>query len=448
MEPVIIYTNTNGVDQGAIRSFDLDLAFGADEQSFECSFSGVNLTGGEYLYIDGTEYGGIVDQYTQQTGSEVTTYIGRTWHGILAGKVLVPASGNDYYTLSGDANTCIASVLTKVGLSSVFTARSTAAGFTVNYQFDRFCNAYEGLLKMCQSVGAVLMIQRHDGKTEIWAEQVSTITDEADSDLMRFDVTKAHRVVNHLVCAGEGELQDRIVIDLYADSSGNISQSQSLTGVDEIALYYNYSGADSAELLSSGTQKLKEYQTNGGASVDSVGVGDWHVGNKLEVRDNRTGVTVTAVIAKKIVKVSQGVLTVDYEIGDHIAAESAILDANLSGIAELPKAITSSSTTTVSNIIEQTATQSTNYPVTAAGFYRWGNVAMLTVTFKPAAAVSVGTNVSIGTIVSGKRPLVQAFAGSSYLQGGLAASGAISGRARTALAADTAYLITTTYLLA
>lgn len=336
MEPIIIYTDTAHVDKGAIRSFSLDMAFGADEQNFVLECSGAGFTGGEFVYIDGTEYGGVIDQYTQSTVSDVVSYTGRTWHGMLAGKVLVPAAGDDYYTVSGDANACIRAVLTKVGLSSVLTGRTASAGFNVSYQFDRFCNAYEGLLKMCQSAGAVLMIERHNGITELWAEQAATITDEADSDLMQFTVTRAHRVVNHLVCAGEGELSERVVVDLYADSSGNISQTQTLSGVDEVALYYNYSGANQADLVNGGTKKLKEYQTNGGAEIGEVGKGDWHVGNVLQVRDNNTGTVVDAIIAKKIVKVERGVLTVDYEIGDHIAAQSASFDADLSGIAETP----------------------------------------------------------------------------------------------------------------
>ena len=454
-----------------------------------------------------------------------------------------------------------------------------AAGCSVNYQFNRFCNAYEGLLKMCASAGAVLMIKRHDGSTELWVEQAAAIEDEADSDLMEFDVTRAHRVVNHLVCAGEGELRDREVIDLYADASGNISTTQTLTGVDEVALLYDYSGADSTELTSSGTQKLKEYQTNGGATVNAVGRGDWHVGNRLQVRDKRSGTTVTAVIAKKIVKVERGVLSVAYEVGDHIAAEAANFDANLSGIAEQPRPFTKAqaddyypllkggtrlystddlddlktvgtyyvqqssdvpqnapgsyvgkvivsiphglttsairaqeyivyssgyswyrkfesnawsdwwreaprstnlaaanrflaspdgvaglpsyrqitmndipstytSSTTVANVLTQTQTQEDSYPVTEVYYYRWGQVVMLRVTFKPVAAVSVGTNMSICTINEGKRPIVQAFGGSGYIQGAITAAGALSGRPRTALTANTTYAFTTTYLLA
>lgn len=444
MEPVIIYTDAYGNDVGAVRSFALDLAFGADEQSFECAFFGVNLTGGEYLYIDGTEYGGIIDQYTQATNSNITTYIGRTWHGILAGKILKPESGYDYYSLSGDANECIRAIIQKTDLGAVFTGRNTQSGISVNYQFTRFCNAYEGLLKMLASANAVLKISRHDGMTEIWAESANTITDEADSDVMDFTVTRANRVVNHLVCAGEGELQSRVVVDLYADASGNVSQTQTLFGIDEVALYYNYSGADQEELLAEGAKKLKEYQTNGGADIGRVGAGDWCVGDRLQVRDNRTGIVVTAIIAKKIVKVSRGVLTVDYEVGDHVAAQAASFDANLSGIAEQPKPLTAKSAvtaeSTIANIISQTSAQATSYAIPTAEFRQYGRIAMVAITFVPASNSS--SAVQIGTLLTGRRPIVVAGSNLGYI----GADGALT--VDRSLSANQSYVLSATYILA
>ena len=201
MEPVLIFTDSAHVDGGAIQTFEMDLAFGADEQNFEIAFPAPTLSGGELLYIDGTEYGGIVDEITHSTETDDVIYVGRTWHGMLAGKIVKPPANADYYTLSGDANTCIASLLSKVGLTDVLTARSTSAGISVNYQFERFCNAYDGLLKMLSSANAVLRIERHNGITELWAEPRITITDEADSDIMDFALTDSIRVPNHLVCA-------------------------------------------------------------------------------------------------------------------------------------------------------------------------------------------------------------------------------------------------------
>lgn len=329
MEPILIYTDSAFTDQGAVQTFEMDLAFGVDEQDFEIGFSTPNLSGGELLYIDGTEYGGIVDNVTHSTETEFTIYKGRTWHGMLAGKIVKPPANADYYTLSGDANTCIATLLTYVGLTDVLTARSSTSGITVtSYSFDRFTNAYDGLLKMLASADAILRIERHDGITELWAEPRNVITNEADSDLIEFTVTDAVRVVNHLVCAGEGELQERVVLDLYADESGNVSTTQTLFGVNEVAVYYNYSNADAAKLLEDGTKELASYQNGGGAEIETS-QGEWHVGDGIEVRDNQSGTIITSSIEKKIVKVKDGVLSVDYEVGDAAMRKSSEKGADL-----------------------------------------------------------------------------------------------------------------------
>ena len=46
---------------------------------------------------------------------------------------------------------------------------------------------------------------------------------------------------------GKGDLEERQVIHLYADSRGNISHTQSLTGIQEVVRVYDYSSAESFE---------------------------------------------------------------------------------------------------------------------------------------------------------------------------------------------------------
>lgn len=415
MEPVLIYTDAAHVDAGAIQTFEMDLAFGADEQDFEIAFPSPILPGGELLYIDGTEYGGVVDVITQSTETDNVIYAGRTWHGMLAGKIVKPPANADYYTLSGDANTCIASLLTKVGLTDVLTARSASAGISVNYQFERFCNAYDGLLKMLASADAVLRIERHDGITELWAEPRVTITDEADSDLMDFAITDSVRVPNHLVCAGEGELQERVVVDLYADSSGNVSQTQTLTGVDEIAVLYNYNNADQAELIAEGTKELESYQLGGGADLQVNNKGDWHVGDSIQVRDNRTGLVITSTIAKKIVKVKDGVLSVDYEVGVASAQSyggGASAETNL--VTPIANGGTGATTAAgaLANLglsaVGQTSGFSLNTTnvnaITSQEWYKAGSVVSFRLAFTTKIAYSANTGYEIGTAPSGFAP--------------------------------------------
>lgn len=325
MEPVLIVTDANHNDIAAVESFDMDLAYGLDEQDFEISFESPVLTGGELLYIDGTAYGGVVDVVETESHSTITTYRGRTWHGILSGKIIAPAYGQDYVTVSGEANACIGQIIQRVGLSDLMSVSDASSGIQItSYQFARFVNAYDGLVSMLAASGAKLVITRQDGTVELSAAPIRVIMDEVDSDILSFTQSVNHRVPNHLVCAGEGELGERVRLDLYADAQGNVSESQTLFGVDEIAVYYDYSGADLEKLRTDGTKTLRDFQVQGNIDADVEGAGEWDVGDVLTATDNRIGRSVTARIVKKIVKVSMGNLSTSYEVGLPTGTSSTI----------------------------------------------------------------------------------------------------------------------------
>ena len=339
MVPVLIATKADHTDLCAVVDFTLDMVIGHDRQDFTASFDPIEgVGGGSLLYIDGTEYGGVVDDVTTDTETGIASYHGRTWDGILAAKRIIPPSGSAYRTVSGEANGVLASLVTLLDLGSVFAASTAASGITISsYQFDRFVDAYEGIYKMLKSAGAKLVMHRENGVTVMEAKSAATISDEADSDLLDFMLTKTSRTVNHLVCAGEGELQDRVVIDLYADASGNVSQVQSLFGIDEITDFYDYNNADSAELLAEGTKKLQEYQTKGAVEITHIGSGEWDVGDTLVARDNKSGTTVSAPIVGKTVKVDSSTnweLSTSYEVG-----EVSRTAATVSGTAEQPEKV-------------------------------------------------------------------------------------------------------------
>lgn len=321
MEPVLIVTDTLGVDACAVSSFEMDLAYGADEQDFEARLSSPALLGGELVYMDGTAYGGVVDEVVTVSGSKLQTCRGRTWHGVLAGKVIAPDAGADYVSVTGDANACIGQVLSRAGLLGLFAARASSSGMWVqDYRFARFVDAYSGLMSMLAASGAKLMLAMARGTVEVWAEPARIVEGEADTDVMEIELTSTHRTVNHLVCAGEGELGERVRLDLFADSSGNVSEVQSLFGLDEIAAYYDYTGADIDTLRKDGTKALREMQTQGTVETEVTGSGDWDVGDVLVARDSRAGRTVTVPVTKKIVRVVAGMLQTSYEVGEAAAA--------------------------------------------------------------------------------------------------------------------------------
>ena len=317
----LIITDSNHVDARSAADYTLDCAWGKEENDFELVLSGAStIDAGAYIYIDGSECGGVVDAMEDQLASGVSTltYSGRTWHGILANKILSPDSGKDYLTVSGSASSVIGSLISRVGLDGVFDAvdSPTAGAQTIkSYRFDRYTDCYTGLRRMCAANGLKLRLAYTSGQVNIWAEPVAHYGDSIDSDLIDFDATRTWRKPNHLIGLGKGDLAARVVVHWYADAKGNVSQTQSLRGVDEITQVYDYSSAETAELNSKTKEKLQDLQSEGDVRVtvrDDANV-VFDVGDTVTARDNLTGITVNASITKKIVKVSGGVMSVDYE---------------------------------------------------------------------------------------------------------------------------------------
>ena len=308
-----------------LQDFELDLAFGSDENSFELTCAAdAAPSEGQFAFIDGGEYGGVDDEASYDAGRDAegtVTCKGRTWHGILAGKRLLPNSGSGYLSVSGKANAVLASLISRMGLSAVFSAASDDAA--VSYTFDRFTDGYSGLKALAKANGRKLAMRRKGSKVELSLPPVVDYANKVDSDLLDFTLTSVHRCVNHLVCAGTGELENRAVVHFYADAAGNVSHKQTLFGVDEIAALYDYSNADEAKLEEDGRKKLAEYQTAGSVEVDVHDDIDVDVGDVISARDNAHGRTVAATVAKKVVKVSRGVATYSYEVGSETTTKTS-----------------------------------------------------------------------------------------------------------------------------
>lgn len=321
---VVVYDSKLG-NVRELQDFELDLAFGSDENSFELTCAAdAAPSEGQFAYIDATEYGGVVDEAGYEAGrdaSGLATCKGRTWHGILAGKRLLPNSGSGYLSVSGKAGAVLASLIARMGLSAVFSAASDDA--PVSYTFDRFTDGYSGLKALAKANGRKLAMRRKGSKVELSLPPAVDYADKVDSDLLDFTLTSVHRCVNHLVCAGTGELEDRAVVHFFADAAGNVSHKQTLFGVDEICALYDYGNADEEKLEEEGRKKLKEYQTRGSVEVDAHDDIDVDVGDVISARDNAHGRIVAATVAKKVVKVSRGVATYSYEVGSETSTKTS-----------------------------------------------------------------------------------------------------------------------------
>lgn len=339
----LIYMNQEMVDLGVLQDFEMDLAFGKNENNYECRIPSEKhcCDAGYYLYIEGTEYGGTVDTIEVVSETSEVIYYGRTWHGILGSNVIMPLQNGEgstsdvtvkkansngkslvdrYLVISGKANACIQFIVNRLGLSSLFAVSTDYSVDINNFQFDRFTDGYSGITKMLNSVGMRLAVEYQDGMVMLSAQKQydHTTDEEFDPDLVNMQLKKKIKSVNHLICLGSGELENRTVIHLYADEQGNISQTQTQFGMDEYAAVYDYSAVESEEeLLKQGTEYLASLWVSDEMVIKLDDTSDfYHVGDKVGATDNTTGLSATATIRKKIVTIRDGLISISYEVGE------------------------------------------------------------------------------------------------------------------------------------
>lgn len=259
----IIYTDPYGYELGMLEWAEGEFAIG-DENRFELKVPpGYGITQDCFLTADGREYGGIVDDVVIDTGADYATVEGRTWHGAWEKSIIEPDAGQDYLVYSGECNALLGKLIERLGLGYAFRASTASSGVLVNqYQFSRYVDGYNGARAMLRSVGMKMRFA-YDGALRCCVVSAvprgEYIDDGIDGDKVRMTIAK-RRVVNHLVGLGSGELRDRVVVHRYADAAGNISDKQSLFGVEHKAEVYDSPSSDTADLIEGMEDRLREYQ--------------------------------------------------------------------------------------------------------------------------------------------------------------------------------------------
>ena len=310
--------NPSKEDIGVLKDYTLDMAFGSDENNFECTVSASNnvCEAGYYLYAEGTEYGGIIDSINVDTESETVIYKGRTWHGILDSKIFEPDAGNDYLVVKGEANTVLSTLISRMGLESMFKVSGEASGINISYKMNRYISGYIGILRMLKASGAKLNVIFKNGFVELSAKPfVDYSKDEQfDTDQISFTIQKNYKPINHVICLGQGDLKDRRVIHLYADGVGNISGTQTFTGVDEMCVTYDYSNAESdEELIEGGVEIIKDSWASDSIEFDFESDDEsFDINDAIGAVEFATGTEVKASITKKIIKIQDYTTSISY----------------------------------------------------------------------------------------------------------------------------------------
>lgn len=309
---------------GEIES-DLDVEVGTSEEStndFEFFSNRLFSEDTAGFYVPGTEIGGMIEYTKEKTDEDVATLRGYTWRGLLsqAGPIMAP-SGQDYMIVSGEANEVIASLLSGI-LGNFFTVSTEDSGCMItSYQFPLYINYLDGIEGMLETYGYRLKItadkvasnQPIQVKLEAVEAQLVSGTFNSDNGIpMTFELDNMG--INHLVCGGAGELQQRMIIDLYIDSDGVVSQSQYYTGYEERTAFFDYPNAESSDdLIAEGTKELLSLASSKKLTLEAPEDYELEVGDLIQ-GVFPDGTIIQSPIVQKVYKISNGIVSEEYKI--------------------------------------------------------------------------------------------------------------------------------------
>lgn len=322
-----IVARATGEELGYIREdVEIDLDLG-DTNDFEIRMDQHIWNKERYWYdsrifIPLTEYGGIIDDLEVLTSTEEIVLRGLTWRGMLGKKVVEPPSGSDHLTLNGDLHDAVRELIGD-RFDGLFFVPEVETGVSVTgWQVDRYVTLYDAIAKLLDSKGYRLRISYVEpegleyGYVMIQAVPITDYSDELEysrEGKVNFDIRDCRGGINHLVCVGEGQNEERAVLHLYVQEDGTIGKSQYYFGLEERAAVYEYSSADLEKLEEYGTKRMKDLQNYRSidVTVDDV---DLEIGDIVGGYEEITGTRLQKPVTRKIIKMKQGKITIDYEV--------------------------------------------------------------------------------------------------------------------------------------
>ena len=302
------------VDVGDTNDFELVLS-----RSYAKRFG---VKKGFRFFVPETEYGGIIEDVQSDTSFSNLTYGGYVWRGYLEQLIIQPPSGQAYLVVSGDANRILENVLS-TGIGQLFTVPEEDSGIQITRYRFRYDTALEGLTKMLAAHHARLDIQAVEGagngtfRVMIRAVPIHNYSEELQydgDDHINVSVRDYGCGINHLICLGQGELEERTVLHLYVQLDGSISTKQYYKGVSERMAVYDYSSvSDDSELMSGGMERLRELMNYKSAEM-SISDADLQIGDIVSARDRDAGTVLSRPVVNKVLTCGDGQETVEHKL--------------------------------------------------------------------------------------------------------------------------------------
>lgn len=299
----LILATANGIDERVIDcEFDIEIG---GENTFELTLPYAlysnDLTFRKRVYIAKTEFGGIINAISGDTSKDTVFVSGYTWRGILNKRIVAPSS-----TFSGDLNGIISALVPADGTFAVVPG---IAGQSATITVSEYTTVEKVISDACQSVGYRLNISYVNNKVMLSAVPATNVSYVSQDDPLDFESKDDRMGINHLRCVGKNE-----TIHLYADDYGNVSQRQSLFGIDEYTDVFETTADTRSKLIDEGTKELKNRANYKTLTAYLITTEDVNIGDFVTGRDYITGITLTKPVTKKIITYRDGDLTISNKI--------------------------------------------------------------------------------------------------------------------------------------
>ena len=277
---------------------------------------------GHHIYIDGTEWGGVVEKIEHDTESGSLTISGLNWRGMLIRKVIEPTPGSAYLIVSGEANSVLSARVAAFG--GVFSADTKDTGVTISaaWRYSELMNAIETAF---EAQGLTVSIRYIAANQSVFIGARTVVDYSGEIDLSQdygisIKSTQGQlNSYNHVIALGAGELLDRDVIHVYRLDDGTMTTAAPDwigTAKDKV-ITYDYNNPESLDDLQSGAEKrLFEYTPNDGVELDPGDAEiDLEMGDIVGARDRLTGFSASARIVGKILKIDSSGIKIETKVG-------------------------------------------------------------------------------------------------------------------------------------
>lgn len=272
----MIYADANFIDQGVLQDYSFDMEYGVGEKdtnTFECKIQKYNpammgdnpLTQDFILYVENTEYGGIIDRIESNTKTGEITLSGRSWHGLLNSFVIEPPTGLAYRSYYGTSSEVLAQMIEDVGLEQFFVVDEDPDDDIIVTNFEvRYEPLYDAMIRMLNFYSGKFKCYYKNGQVHILGVLACNyaVNEEFDSSQVPFKVGITYNNINHMICMGQGNGEKRAIIHLFTDDNGVLQEyklvddpiqdsdyildksQQVVVGVHEKAYVYDYPNAE------------------------------------------------------------------------------------------------------------------------------------------------------------------------------------------------------------